>query len=72
MLLVKNVQNSKNKRVNEKVNIIGIDNLNSYYDVNLKLARIGELKKYNKNFIFYKIDIEDTKNVDKIFNSHGH
>ena len=55
---------------NEKVNIIGIDNLNSYYDVNLKLARIGELKKYNKNFIFYKIDIEDTKNVDKIFNSH--
>ena len=56
--------------INEKVNIIGIDNLNSYYDVNLKLARIGELKKNSKNFIFHKIDIEDTKNIDRIFNSH--
>ncbi len=56
--------------MNEKVNIIGIDNLNPYYDVNLKLARIGELKKNHKNFIFYKIDIEDTKNIDKIFNNH--
>jgi len=37
--------------------VIGIDNLNDYYDVNLKLARLEILKKY-PNFIFYKLDIE--------------
>ena len=35
--------------------VIGIDNLNDYYDVNLKHARLELLKPYNK-FIFHKID----------------
>ena len=35
--------------------VIGIDNLNNYYDVNLKKSRIGLLKNSNK-FNFYKFD----------------
>ena len=31
--------------------VIGIDNLNNYYDVNLKKKRLQQLKK-NKNFFF--------------------
>jgi len=38
--------------------VIGIDNINDYYDVNLKYARINNLKPYN-NFIFIKGDISD-------------
>jgi len=45
-------------------NIYGIDNLNSYYDVNLKLSRLKILKN-KKNFFFKKIDI---KNYKKLFN----
>ena len=36
--------------------VIGVDNLNNYYDINLKKARIEELKKicskFSSNFIF--------------------
>ena len=41
-------------------NVYGIDNLNNYYDVNLKLARLKILKK-KKNFYFQKIDIRNYK-----------
>ncbi len=48
---------------NNKFNkIIGIDNINSYYDVNLKKNRLKILKK-NKNFKFFKIDL---KNINKL------
>ena len=36
--------------------IIGIDNLNDYYDVNLKQARLAQLAGF-ANFQFFKIDI---------------
>jgi UDP-glucuronate 4-epimerase len=45
-------------------NVYAIDNLNNYYDVDLKLSRLKILKK-NKNFFFKKIDI---KNYKKLFN----
>ena len=38
----------------EDYQVIGVDNLNDYYDVNLKLWRLEKLKKHS-NFIFYKI-----------------
>ena len=38
--------------------VLGIDNLNDYYDPNLKLARLEQLNPY-KNFTFDKIDISD-------------
>ena len=58
------------KLTNEKHNIIGIDNLNSYYDVNLKQSRIRELEKNNKKFTFHKIDIENNKYIEEIFNKY--
>lgn len=46
--------------------IVGIDNLNDYYDVNLKLARLERLKDY-KQFKFVKLDIADKQAVEDIF-----
>ena len=46
--------------------VIGIDNLNDYYDTRLKLWHLESLKKYN-NFKFYKIDIDNYKYLKKIF-----
>ena len=46
--------------------IVGIDNLNDYYDPTLKEARLCQLNNYN-NFNFHKIDIVDKKEIDTIF-----
>mgnify|MGYP006082651767 CR=1 FL=1 len=53
----------KNKKSN---NIIGIDNLNNYYSVKLKLERLKILKTY-KNFTFKKIDISNNKKIYNLF-----
>ena len=54
--------------------IIGIDNLNSYYEVKLKKARISNLqekaRKLNKKFIFIKKDIENKEELEKIFEQY--
>ena len=52
------------KLLKQKYKIIGIDNLNSYYDKKIKISRLKNLKK-NKNFLFYKIDLNS--NLQKIF-----
>ncbi len=49
--------------------IIGVDNLNDYYDVSLKEARLEMLKPYDK-FIFIKGDISDKAFIDKLFNDY--
>lgn len=49
--------------------VIGIDNLNDYYDVKLKNYRLGLLKKY-PNFTFYKVDIEDIGALKKLFKKY--
>lgn len=49
--------------------VIGIDNLNGYYDVNLKYARLKQLKEF-KQFIFYETDIADSERLNFIFNKH--
>ena len=46
--------------------VIGIDNLNDYYDVNLKLARLDELKEY-KLFKFIKLDLADREGIAQLF-----
>ncbi|MAD57048.1 MAG: hypothetical protein CMK44_00565 [Porticoccus sp.] len=48
--------------------IIGVDMLNHYYDVNLKIKRLSLLK--NKNFKFYKLDIQNKKKLNLIFDSY--
>ncbi len=52
------------KKKNNK--IIGIDNLNNYYDTKLKKDRLNILKK-NSNFFFKKISIENYKELNEIF-----
>jgi len=46
--------------------ILGIDNINDYYDSNLKLARLEQLKAY-KNFKFEKVDIANRESLTKVF-----
>ena len=58
---VKKLLNNKNN-----YNVIGIDNINNYYDSNLKKDRLKILKKSSK-FKFYKLDICDNKKIEKLF-----
>lgn len=46
--------------------VVGVDNLNKYYEPKLKLARLKILKT-NNSFRFYKKDICNYKGLDKIF-----
>ena len=48
--------------------VLGIDNLNDYYDPNLKFARLEKLKAYN-NFNFEKVDIADRESLTNTFKS---
>ena len=48
------------KLLSEGFNVLGIDNLNNYYDKKIKQDRNNILKKY-KNYKFNKIDIKDYK-----------
>jgi UDP-glucuronate 4-epimerase len=60
--------------------VVGLDNINGYYDINLKLSRLKELgveqisenqvsisKIHNEKFRFIKINLEDQINLDKLF-----
>lgn len=49
--------------------VIGLDNLNDYYEVSLKESRLAVLKKY-ENFQFYRADLEDKEAVFAIFKQH--
>ena len=62
-------------------NVVGLDNINEYYDVNLKLARLGRLgiysepgynaylksELYGDRFTFIKLDLEDKDNIPVVF-----
>jgi UDP-glucuronate 4-epimerase len=52
--------------LNDKNEILGIDNLNNYYDTRLKQERNNKLKSY-QSFDFKKIDISDKEKLSKIF-----
>ena len=59
--------------------VVGIDNINNYYDVNLKYARLNEvgifsvkenekvISKIFEKYIFIKMDIADTETMYKLF-----
>ena len=51
-------------------NVVGIDNLNAYYDPRLKEARLAELARHNK-FRFYKLDLCDRGGIADLFAGHG-
>ncbi len=50
--------------------VVGIDNLNDYYDVSLKQARLRKLDDF-KNFTFVKLDIANQDGMAKLWNEHG-
>ena len=55
------------KLLKTKHKIYGIDNLNNYYDVKLKKARLKELSNSKNKLLFYKNDIKNKKFLSKIF-----
>lgn len=61
---------AKNLIKNKKYSIVGIDNFDKYYDVNLKKKR-NQLLLKNKNFKFYKINILNNKKLDRIFKKNN-
>ena len=54
------------KLLDKGYNVLGIDNINNYYDPELKVARKNKLEKH-ANFLFKKIDITDRENLKKSF-----
>ena len=50
--------------------VVGLDNMNDYYDVRLKEYRLNKLLTY-PNFTFYKADIENLDELKPIFEAHA-
>ena len=60
------------KRLLNEVNnvkVIGLDNMNDYYDVNIKDYRLTELSKFN-NFMFIRGNLSDKELINKIFEEY--
>lgn len=51
------------------IKVIGLDNLNDYYDPELKNSRLKILQNYD-NFTFHKVDLKDKPAVDNIFETY--
>jgi len=49
--------------------VVGIDNHNEYYDPSLKQARLERFSE-DKNYVHYKIDISNSKDVEEVFIKH--
>ncbi len=57
--------------LNKEFKVFGIDNINSYYDVDLKKNRLSILKK-KKNFKFFKLDITNNNKIKLNFNKYNY
>lgn len=49
--------------------VVGIDNINNYYDPKLKLDRLSLIKEHDQ-FIFHKVDLADTASIERIFSDN--
>ncbi len=56
--------------LSQGVKVVGIDNMNDYYDVRLKEYRLEMLEKFD-NFSFHKIDIENLQALEILFGIYG-
>lgn len=56
------------KLIGKGCNVVGIDNLNDYYDVNLKHARLESVGS-NELFKFIQLDISNTKETESLFST---
>ena len=54
------------KLLEDGLDVVGIDNLNEYYDVTLKQNRLKLLEAY-PTFRFFRTDLKDKKELDEIF-----
>lgn len=50
--------------------VLGIDNLNDYYDISLKEARLEQLDNFD-TFKFIKIDISNREGMESLWSAHG-
>ncbi|WP_432694258.1 NAD-dependent epimerase/dehydratase family protein [Priestia aryabhattai] len=57
------------KLLDQGCTVIGIDNVNDYYDVKLKHTRLEQLEPYEK-FTFLKVDISDKEALTNVFKEH--
>ena len=59
--------------LSEGVEVFGIDNLNNYYNPLLKEKRIKNIEEINQNNLwsFYKVNLENTQEIDQIFQKHN-
>jgi UDP-glucuronate 4-epimerase len=55
--------------LNDGHEVIGLDNLNDYYDVNLKLARLERCRRFS-NFAEAKLDLQDRAGVAHLFEQY--
>lgn len=55
--------------INQGYTVVGIDNMNEYYDIRLKEGRLNILEDYN-NYTFYKIDLKDKESINKLFKEY--
>ncbi|WP_051525110.1 NAD-dependent epimerase [Exiguobacterium artemiae] len=58
-----------NQLTNHGYSVIGLDNINTYYDLNLKKDRLAQLDD-NRNFTFVECDLTDRERINKIFEEH--
>lgn len=62
------------KLLEQGIKVVGLDNLNSYYDPKLKQSRLNKLfeisSKAKTNFIFEKASLEDKEAIIKIFEKY--
>tara|TARA_A100001388_G_scaffold240422_2_gene196166 strand:+ start:91 stop:1128 length:1038 start_codon:yes stop_codon:yes gene_type:complete len=61
--------------LDSNIDVIGIDNLNSYYNLNLKRDRLKDIEKFKKgkncNWNFYENSITDKNDLEKIFEKYN-
>ena len=62
-------------RTQSPINIVGLDNMNHYYDVSIKEWRLSEIEKCaaehpESTYQFYKGDLADKAMIDQIFAKH--
>lgn len=50
--------------------VVGLDNLNAYYDVKIKQWRLEQLARFGNRFVFIKGSIADKSLIDKVFDKY--
>lgn len=53
----------------KNINVVGLDNMNDYYDVAIKEYRLNELSKYD-NYTFIQGDLSDKKLIESLFEKY--